>query len=92
MNTYRVFVTRHYISAHFYDVEAENEKDARKVAKKAAEYLQPDVRQSATDNGWGAEDPTTISHIGSAVHDMDMEHVFENKKGHAYRYKGEKNV
>ena len=87
MNTYRVFVTRHFIAVQFYDVEAENEKDARKVARKAAETLEPDVRDEAADNGWRADDPTEISHIGSAVSDMDMIHVFEDKKGHAWKYK-----
>lgn len=65
MKTFRVFVTRHYISCEHFDIEAETKSKACSAAKKVAQQLYPNPRSYATDNEWQAsEGATEIQHIG----------------------------
>lgn len=62
---FRCFVTRHYIEAKCLDVIAMSARQAQREAEKAAYKAFPDVRATATDNGWHSDDATVIPYVGS---------------------------
>jgi len=66
MNTYRVFVTRHFIDVCYFDVKAPTPAKAKKVAESAANDLRSrdESRAKATDNTWIADEPVTIPELG----------------------------
>jgi len=83
--TYRVFVTRHFIKATFYDIEADSIRKARTIAKKAAYALEKNVRESATDNGWIPDEGIEIASIGDCkTHQMKMKEVYRFGTGRAF--------
>jgi hypothetical protein len=86
-NKYRVFVTRHYISVRFFDIEADIPNDARKAAVKAAYKVEKDSRDIATDNGWHAEDPVSIEELGYSSAPFEVVQVLETKKAIVYEQK-----
>jgi hypothetical protein len=85
LKTYRVFVHRYYIAVTYFDIQSPNEKEAKKAAVKAAKKLKPDVRLEATDNGWIADDPTLIPHLGYAATDFIVEEVLETSTSKVYQ-------
>ena len=87
MKTYRVFTTRHYIAVEFFDIEAENEKKAKRLAQQAARKLYPDAREHAVDNHWYSDESTEIPALGYSSAPFEPKLVFENKNGKAYQEK-----
>lgn len=61
---YRVTCTRHYIAVELVDVMASSPAQAAAVAKRAVQKVSPDPRETATDNGWQADDLVEIPTIG----------------------------
>ena len=61
---FRVFVERHYIAVTYVEVTATTASKAEAKARKVVRKLQPDVRATATDNGWQAEPAIEIAHVG----------------------------
>ena len=84
MNTYRVFVTRHYIAVTFFDIESDSKKHAKQDARKAAQELFPDSRSMAADNGWIPDDAVDIPALGSSFAPFDVEKVFKTKNSVVY--------
>jgi hypothetical protein len=74
MATYRVFLTRHYIAVQWADVNANSPDAAKRLAERVVYRLQPDPRQTATDNGWHVDgDVVAVEQPGvfsGGVHDM----------------------
>jgi hypothetical protein len=61
---YRVFLTRHYIEVDYVELKSTSEKKARRKAETFMRKFRPDVRATATDNGWHSDDPVEIKHVG----------------------------
>lgn len=90
MNTYRVFVERHYIAVCYFDVEAETEKKAKHIAERSAYKLYEDPRSTATDNGWHVEEETVeLPFIGYDAIPFQTELFHQIGKSKAYIEKRE---
>jgi len=66
MNTFRVFLTRHFVDVCYFDVEAPTQRKAVNAAIKAAYMLRngEQSRRKATDNGWIPDNGIVIEQIG----------------------------
>jgi len=86
MGKYRVFLSRHYISVEFFDVEADSQAKADRAAEVAARHLYPDMRAVAVDNGWHAEDRATeIPHLGYSSVPFKPELVYRTTAANIYQ-------
>lgn len=83
--TYRVFVTRHYISVEFFDVEADSPARAERAAEAAARHLYPDMRAVANDNGWHADQAGEIPNLGHAATPFKPELVYRTSVANLYQ-------
>jgi len=83
--TYRVFTTRTYTAVKFFDILADSPAAARRLAKRAAKRLYPDMRAVATDNGWISDDEVEIAHLGAANTPFKVTPVLTDKHGTVYQ-------
>jgi len=83
--TYRVFLSRHYISVEFFDVEADSQAKAERAAEVAARHLYPEMRAVAADNGWHADKATEILHLGYSSVPFKPELVYRTTAANLYQ-------
>ena len=87
---YRIFMTRYFLNVKYFEVKADSQKEAEKLAEKAANkiYNPYELLVRSVDNGWCDIEGGEIDWIGYHIDDntkpFKVKKVFENNKGKVY--------
>jgi len=90
MKNYRVFMVRIFRNVKSFEIKANTEKEAKKLAEKVAYkiYNPYELLHKSSDNGFCELEATEIKKLGYQIDDttkpFKIKKVFENDKGKVY--------
>ena len=90
MKNYRIFMARHFLNCKCFEVKANSQKEAEKLAEKAANkiYNPYELLFNSVDNLWCDIEGVELKKIGYQIDDntkpFKVKKVFENNKGKVY--------